>query len=315
MPRKPRIHFPGAFYHAILRGNAGQDVFFDAADRSRFYLLLQEGSERFGCRIHAFCLMTNHIHLAVQVGNIPLSRVMQNLGFRYTQYHNHKRKLKGHLFQGRYKALLIDADSYLLELVRYLHLNPVRAGMVQDPEAYAWSSHGAYLGQQSITWLTTDWVYRHFSENTKEAMRLYRCFAMDGLKGEYRKEFHRGSFEGRALGDDAFIERALAKTDEGVGRKLALEAVLAAVCLVYDLPKAELASRSRVRRVSEARAMAALTVREAEGLSLVELGRRLNQDVSSLSQAARRLALRMKEDALLVERLTAVERNFPNCQA
>jgi len=94
MPRKPRIHFPGAVYHAILRGNAGQDVFFDAADRSRFYLLLQEGTERFGCRIHAFCLMSNHIHLAVQVGLVPLSRVMQNLSFRYTQYLNHKRKLR-----------------------------------------------------------------------------------------------------------------------------------------------------------------------------------------------------------------------------
>lgn len=315
MPRKPRIHFPGAVYHTILRGNAGQDVFFDAADRNRFYQLLQEGAERFGFRIHAFCLMTNHIHLAVQVGEIPLSRVMQNLGFRYTQYLNRKRKLKGHLFQGRYKALLIDADSYLLELVRYLHLNPVRAGMVKAPEAYAWSSHGAYLGQQPIPWLTTDWVYRQFSEHTRDAMRLYRRFVTDGLKEAYRKEFHRGTFEGRALGDDAFIERALAKADADVGRKLTLATVLAAVCRVYDLPKAELASRSRVRRVSEARAMAALAVREAEGLSLVELGRHVNQDVSSLSQAARRLAMRMKEDALLAERVAVVERQFPNCQA
>ncbi len=158
--------------------------------------------------------MTNHIHLAVQVGEIPLARVMQNLGFRYTQYLNRKRKLKGHLFQGRYKALLIDADSYLLELVRYLHLNPVRAGMVEVPEAYAWSSHCAYLGRQSIPWLTTDLVYHQFSAGEKDAMHLYRCFVADGLQEEHREEFHRGSFEGRALGDDSFIERALDKADE-----------------------------------------------------------------------------------------------------
>jgi hypothetical protein len=93
----------------------------------RFYFLLQEGVEKYGHRVHAFCLMTNHVHLAIQVGEVPLSRIMQNIGFRYTTYLNRRKKRTGHIFQGRYKALLIDADSYLLELVRYIHCNPVRA--------------------------------------------------------------------------------------------------------------------------------------------------------------------------------------------
>jgi REP element-mobilizing transposase RayT len=145
MARKQRIHYPGALYHVILRGNARQDIFFDDGDRSRFILLLQEAVEKFGFRIHAYCLMTNHVHLAVQVGVTPLSRIMQNLSLRYTTWINRRLNRSGHLFQGRYKAVLIDADSFLLELVAYIHLNPVRAGMVATPENYHWSSHCAYL--------------------------------------------------------------------------------------------------------------------------------------------------------------------------
>jgi putative transposase len=147
MARKPRIHLSGGFYHIILRGNGGQDIFLSDADRYRFLLLLQEGTCRFGYRVHAFCLMTNHLHLVLQAGNIPLSRGLQNLSFRYTRWVNGREKRTGHLFQGRYKAVLIDGDSYLLELVRYIHLNPLRAGMVQNPEEYPWTSHPAYLGR------------------------------------------------------------------------------------------------------------------------------------------------------------------------
>ena len=150
MARKPRIHLPGGFYHVILRGNSGQPVFFTDEDCCRFYLLLQEGTCRFGYRIHAFFLMTNHIHLVIQVGAIPLSRGMQNLSFRYARWINWRKKRTGHLFQGRYKAVLVDGDSYLLELIRYIHLNPVRAGMVTDPEEYLLSGHRAYLGIENL---------------------------------------------------------------------------------------------------------------------------------------------------------------------
>ena len=164
MPRKPRLHYPGACYHVILRGNSGQDIFIDKKDRSKFLFLLQEGIEKFKHRIHAYCLMTNHIHLAVQVGDIPLSRIIQNVSFRYTRYFNRRKNQVGHLFQGRYKAILIDVDSYLLKLVRYIHNNPVRAGMVKSPGQYSWSSHGAYLGRASIPWLITDWILSQFAK-------------------------------------------------------------------------------------------------------------------------------------------------------
>jgi len=107
MARKPRVHISGGFYHVMLRGNGGADVFFNEEDRYRFYLLIQEGVERYGHRVHAFCLMSNHVHLVIQVGEISLSRIMQNLSFRYTRWVNGRQKRIGHLFQGRYWSMRI----------------------------------------------------------------------------------------------------------------------------------------------------------------------------------------------------------------
>ncbi|MEO8009412.1 MAG: transposase, partial [Betaproteobacteria bacterium] len=164
MARKPRLHVPGGLYHVILRGNARQDVFFTSGDRHFFYELLSEGVARFGYRVHAFCLMSNHLHLALQVSDRELSEGMQNLSFRYTRYLNTRRRQVGHVFQGRFKAFLVDQDRYGLALVRYIHLNPVRAKMVRTAGAYAWSSQRAYLGEQDLPWLTTHWVLGQFGE-------------------------------------------------------------------------------------------------------------------------------------------------------
>jgi REP element-mobilizing transposase RayT len=122
----------------MLRGNGGQPIFFADADRYRLYLLLQEGVERYGHRIHAFCLMSNYLHLAMQMAEVSLSKILQNLSFRYTRWVNRQQGRMGHLFQGRYKALLVDADS------------------VDEPSAYPWSGHRAYLGEEILPWLTTD---------------------------------------------------------------------------------------------------------------------------------------------------------------
>src|ERR671930_1192258 len=138
MPRKPRIHYPGALYHVIMRGNAGCPIFLNDRGWEHFCDLIGQGVEGFGHRIHAFCLMSNHVHLLVQVGEIPLSRIIHNLTLRYTAWLNRRHSRIGHLFHGRYKALLVDADNYLLELVRYIHLNPVRAAMTELPDEYRW---------------------------------------------------------------------------------------------------------------------------------------------------------------------------------
>jgi REP element-mobilizing transposase RayT len=179
MARKPRLHYLGAHYHVMLRGNGGMRIFQDEADRYKFLDLVQESIPRFKYRIHAFCLMTNHVHFAIQVSDISLSKIIQNISFRYTRYVNKKEKRIGHLFQGRYKALIVEADSYLLQLVRYIHLNPLHAKMVENLLDYPWSSHLAYLGHAEIPWLTKQFVYAFLAQDKTPPTIVYQQFMLD----------------------------------------------------------------------------------------------------------------------------------------
>ena len=293
MPRKPRIHLAGAFYHIILRGNAGQPVFFEDADRHRYYLLMQEVTVKFGCRVHAFCCMTNHIHIALQVGTLSLSRIMQNLSLRYTTWINKKYRRTGHVFQGRFKAILLDSDSYLLELVRYIHLNPVRAGIVSQSAEYLWSGHHALLGNEELPWFTSEWVLSQFSTEISQARKGYYEFVLAGMDECRRSEFHSGLLEGRILGDDCFADDVLQKAEQQRHHPKPLEEIVNAVCHHFSIPLDELAAVGKTKPNSEVRALVALLIRESSGHSLTELGTMLNRDVASLSQAARRLAKKM----------------------
>jgi REP element-mobilizing transposase RayT len=295
MARKPRIHYPGALYHVILRGNARQDIFHDDGDRYRFYLFIQQGIERYGHRIVAFCLMTNHVHLAIQVGEIPLSRVMQNLSFRYTRWLNWRLGRSGHLFQGRYKAVMVDADSYLQELTAYLHLNPVRAGMVETPADHRWSSHRAYLGSESIPWLNTEYVLATFSPDLLQARERFAGFVSERLGDGHRDEFHgTGKTDSRIIGEDYFVERVLAQ-DEGLPlRKPGLDEILAAVKAHYGLDEDELAAAGQRRTTTEARGMAAWLIHEVSNATLTELARRFNRDLTTMSAAAKHFETRRK---------------------
>lgn len=318
MARKPRIHYPGAVYHVILRGNGGQDIFFTKADRSRFYFLLQESVEKHGHRIHAFCLMSNHVHLAIQVGEVSLSRIMQNVGSRYTGYLNRRKKRTGHVFQGRYKALLIDADSYLLELVRYIHCNPVRAGLVQTPDQYPLSSHRAYLGLEVIPWLTTGWVLSQFAEPEKKARALYVNFVLAGIHEEHRVDFHRGLFEGRILGDDSFSEKSLARAEEKFQCRFGVEQIVAAVCAGYGIEPEMLVEPGKKQPAAIGRAVVAYLVQEAENLTLTELSDYVHRDIAALSRAAERLRARAKSDPGLAIRIAEVRQRLEQiskCQA
>lgn len=265
--------------------------------------MLQEGHEKFGHRIHAFCLMANHVHLALQVADIPLSQVMQSLSQRYTGWINRRRKRRGHLFQGRYKALLIDAEAYLLELVRYIHLNPVRAGVVESVEEYPWSSYHAYLGRRELRWLTTDWVLVQFSNRRGAARKKFREFIREGYGEGRREEFHRGTKEGRILGSDGFFEEVLSLRGETVGSQVSLDQILERVCRSYGVGVESLTSAGRQHHLSEVRAMVSWVVRETKHLSLTELSHRLNRDVSSLSVSARRLVEKSQLDSHLSRKM------------
>jgi putative transposase len=301
MARKPRVHYPGALYHVILRGNGGQDIFFDDKDRTRFYFLVQEGIERFGHRIHAFCLMTNHVHLAVQVGEASLSRILQNLSFRYTRWVNWRYHRSGHLFQGRYKAVLVDGETYLLELTRYLHLNPVRAGMVTEAVDYPWSGHRCYLGLEAIGWLTTEWVLGLFSKRLSAARKAYKMFVSQGKKEGQRPEYQKGSdADSRILGDDTFIEKVLGQKEPMRRRsRVGLDEVMRQVCKQYSISEEDLRLSGRSRTISEARGVAAWLILESGVCRLAELGTVTGRDISTLSSAVNRLQKRARKDLRL----------------
>ena len=301
MARQPRIHIPGGVYNVILRGNDGQEIFHDNGDRYRLASYLDEGRVRFGYRIAAFCFMSNHLHLAVQVGEISLSRIMQSLAVRYTWWVNTRQNRCGHLFQGRYKAMLVEDDAYLLGLVRYIHLNPVRAGLVDSPGDWHWSGHNTYLGEGIFPWVSERWVLGRFSHDLRTARRQYLAF----VEGSDRLPGGTETYEKlRGLGSDLFFERSTKASDEErLPGPVSVDDLVDSVCSVFGLSRAQVHSRSRNRKFAEARAAMGWLAVEARAGSLSELARRLGRDVSTLSGAASNLERRRAEDPLLRARL------------
>lgn len=184
MARPLRIEFPGAVYHVTSRGNARQDIVADDRDRAQFLTLLAHVIDRFGWRCHAYCLMDNHYHLLLETPQPNLSRGMRQLNGRYTQVFNRRHRWVGHLFQGRFTAILVEKEAHLLELCRYVVLNPVRAKLVTHPRLWSWSSYRGTAGELTgPVWLCTDWILAHFGARQREAQRRYRQFVADGRDG------------------------------------------------------------------------------------------------------------------------------------
>jgi len=291
MPRKPRIHVPGGLYHVILRGNDRQDVFFTPADRSLFYDLLAEGVTRFGYRVHAFCLMTNHVHLALQPSETTLSVGMQNLSFRYTRHINKTRKRVGHVFQGRYKAVLVDQDAYGLALVRYIHLNPVRANMVREPGAYRWSSHRAYMDGQRLSWLSTEWVLAQFATSLATARSRFAVFVNQGKEEGHSTLYYGGEVDKRVIGEDDFV-KAATKRPSRSGKPPTLRALTDYVCRLQGLDLKSLVAPGRARQAAQARTLIAWLAVQTRAATLEQIARRFNRSASTLSHLVTRLEKR-----------------------
>jgi REP element-mobilizing transposase RayT len=182
MARPLRIEFPGAVYHVTSRGNARQNIFFDDVDRQVFLKVLGNVIGKYNWLCHAFCLLDNHYHILVETQDPNLSLGMRQLNGVYTQRVNIRHHRVGHLFQGRYKAILVEKNEHLLELCRYIVLNPVRAGMVNEPRQWQWSSYTATAyAINSSDFLTVAWILGQFAKNTNEARKIYRKFVADGL--------------------------------------------------------------------------------------------------------------------------------------
>jgi REP element-mobilizing transposase RayT len=274
----------------MLRGNDKQAIFVDDADRHELEELVEEGVSRFGHCIHAYCWMGNHIHMAIQVGEIPLSKIMHNLSFRYTSYFNWRHGRVGHVFQGRYKALLIDADSRLQELVRYIHLNPVRAGIVTDAVDFEWSGHRVYLGLAHKEWISTEAVLSLFGSDGEQARRSYAEFVATESTMHPAPDFKRGTHAGVLIGDDAFAQKTLASTrhlDKPTPPSLAT--ICAAVGKVAGISDASFTGPNRDHATTLARGAAAYLAMQLSAGSLAELSTLVGRDPATLSREAKKI--------------------------
>lgn len=232
MARPLRIEFAGALYHVTARGNERRDIFFSDEDRLRFLVTLGEVCAGFNWRCHAYCQMTNHYHLLVETLDANLSQGMRQLNGGYTQYVNRKHRRVGHLFQGRFKGILVEKETYLLELARYIVLNPVRASMVTNAQDWLWSSFRATVGlTQTPAFLTTDWLLSAFGEERREARMRFERFVVAGIGRsspwqELRNQIYLGSDRfieemQRQIKDDQPLEEIPAKQKRQPARPLA----------------------------------------------------------------------------------------------
>jgi REP-associated tyrosine transposase len=181
MARPLRLEFEGAVYHITSRGNALDAIFFADRDREEFLKILAKVSERYSWICHAYCLMSNHYHLLIETPDANLSQGMRQLNGIYTQWINRQYSRTGHVFQGRFKSILIQKESHLLEVARYIVLNPVRAKMVRSPRDWRWSSYRATAGEGEVPgFLTVDWLLRQFDSDISRAIQAYREFVQQG---------------------------------------------------------------------------------------------------------------------------------------
>ena len=205
MTRPLRIEFKGAVYHITSRGNARQAIFLTEEDFADFLRVLCSVVKRYRFLLHAYCLMNNHYHLMIETPEGNLSKGMRQLNGLYTQRFNQRHQRVGHLFQGRYKAILVDKDNYLLALCRYVVLNPVRASIVKDPGVWRWSTYRATAGQEEgIPCLTTDWILSQFDKEQKKAANLYQAFVRSGIKTDSPLKLLNGQL---FLGQENFIDK------------------------------------------------------------------------------------------------------------
>src|SRR2546427_1874136 len=242
MARKPRIEIPGGLYHIITRGNNRRRIFRSHDDYLKFLAFLESQKVKRPFYLYAYCLMPNHVHLLAEMQDDPISRVMHGLLTAYSQYHNRKYRKVGHLFQGRYKAVVCQSDRYLAQLVRYIHLNPVRAKMVARPEDYEYSGHRAYLGVDRAGLVDTEAVLRHFGAKKKRAVEAYSQFVNAALDQQSQPEYYLAA-EGRMLGDDEFLDEVKHRIGEYVGdqnkgvRKPTIQAIIKAAAKASGLAR------------------------------------------------------------------------------
>jgi REP element-mobilizing transposase RayT len=311
MARKPRVHFPGAFYHVIARGNGQQDIFYDDKDYQLYLRFLKGYKGRLHFLLYAYVLMPNHLHLLIEVSENPLSKLMQSLQFRYTRNFNIKYKKSGHLFQGRYKAILCEKDSYFLELSAYIHLNPVRAGLVSDPSRYQWSSYRSYMSEGKDSLVDMDFLLAQLSRKKSSARRAYHNFVKSHLDWGHREDFYELKDQ-RFLGKDEFVEDIHRNLKEKYPRvyNISMEAIVSQVSLILHIDSDLFYSQTRNREGALGRVIAGYLGRKLGGYENKKVAEHFNRDPVVISKGIKRLEERLKRDKIHAKKIETLEQSL-----
>ncbi len=320
MPRKARIDAPGALHHVIVRGIERRKIFLDDADRDRFVERLSVVIDETQTACFAWALIPNHFHLLLRTGNEGVSRVMQRLLTGYAVTFNRRHRRQGHLFQNRYKSILCQEDTYLLELVRYIHLNPLRAGIVKslsELEKYPYCGYRSFFKTGERPWQNTGYVLKQFGPTLSTSRRRLREFMEKGIAQGRRDDLVGGGLirsaggwaavqslrkagifqknDERILGDGGFVERVLSRANEDLDRRcriraqgLTFESILDRVKELTSVDPELILSKDRRRKTVRARSLACCLAAEELGLTQPEIGLKLVMTQAAVSIAIRR---------------------------
>lgn len=320
MPRQARLDIPGALHHLMLRGINKSSIFEDDQDRFLFLQRLEKNIIAADARVYAWALMTNHVHILFKSGKQGISQVMRKQLTWYAQYFNHRHKRSGHLFENRYKSVLCDEDNYLLALIRYIHLNPLRAGIVktiEELDRYPWCAHSAVIGKRVCPWIDTNYVLAQFGDTKRKAKNEYRRFVVEGIgmgrqpeltggglirsKGGWshvvsaRRSGRKEEYDERILGSGDFVNVILKEAEEKTLLQLkvrrsgkTLSKIIDQECDRARISQKELKGGSRRREVSALRIKIAKRGLDELGLSLAEIARHVGVSTSGIARAVKR---------------------------
>jgi len=317
MARPLRIEYEGAYYHVTSRGNERKKIFYANSDYDKFKTYLKDAQDKYGYLLHCYVLMSNHYHLLIETPNANMSKVMHFINGSYTNYINRRRGRSGHLFQGRYKAILVERDRYLLELSRYIHLNPVRAGLVKRPKDYPYSSYRGFIRVEGRNFVSCDLIWEMISREKGEASRKYKDFVEGGMRKSPSSPL-KDIYGGAILGSKRFIREALGRLKDEILQKKEVshrkelkasygyENVIRGICEHLNMTRDEV-----MRKQGGNRKMVIYLIKRFTGMTNLQIGELLGGiTYSAVAKAYERFCLKLARDSSLTKELESLSQEL-----
>lgn len=308
MTRSSKIHYANAFYHVMLRGNYKQNIFRETSDYYHFYTLLEKVITLYGCKIHLFCLMTNHVHMVLEIDYAPLGKIIQSIASPYARRMHKKNNVKGHLFEGRYLDKIILDEKYLLELCYYIHMNPLKAKMTTSLDLYPWSSHQTYRNIAPINWVSTDYVNSLLRRHVC-GKNFYENFIFNREQSYTKPQFCQIDESGQLVINDS-VNAKLNSADTLDLRCYSISEILDIVCNALSIPLKTVISEARHEELLIARGIAVYFAHFHAKYKLNQIAYYLNRNPASISKSLTRLLSSKKIKLKMEESIVFVRHKF-----